>query len=77
MILWLFPLQARAADDAHGGLADLLWPSVNLLILLFSFVTMFLLFVILKKAGMLRVSREHELAGLDISEHGEIEGESY
>jgi len=26
---------------------------------------------------MLRVSREHELAGLDISEHGEIEGESY
>lgn len=34
LILWLFPLQARAADDAHGGLADLLWPSVNLLILL-------------------------------------------
>jgi len=42
-----------------------------------AFITMFLLFFILKKAGMLRVSREHELAGLDISEHGEIEGESY
>jgi ammonia channel protein AmtB len=38
---------------------------------------MFLLFTVLKKLGMLRVSREHELAGLDLSEHGEIEGESY
>jgi ammonia channel protein AmtB len=38
---------------------------------------MFALFVLLKKMGMLRVSREHELAGLDLSEHGEIEGESY
>jgi Amt family ammonium transporter len=42
-----------------------------------AFGTMFLLFVMLKKAGMLRVSREHELAGLDLTEHGEIEGESY
>jgi len=49
----------------------------SLVIPAWAFVTMFLLFVILKKAGMLRVSREHELAGLDISEHGEIEGESY
>jgi len=42
-----------------------------------AFITMFLLFVILKKLGILRVSREHEMAGLDMSEHGEIEGESY
>ena len=49
----------------------------SLIIPAWAFITMFLLFVILKKAGMLRVSREHELAGLDISEHGEIEGESY
>jgi Amt family ammonium transporter len=42
-----------------------------------AFGTMFLLFFVLKKAGMLRVSREHEMAGLDLSEHGEIEGESY
>ena len=42
-----------------------------------AFITMFALFMVLKKAGMLRVSREHELTGLDISEHGEIEGESY
>jgi ammonia channel protein AmtB len=38
---------------------------------------MFGLFMILKKLGILRVSREKELAGLDLSEHGEIEGESY
>jgi Amt family ammonium transporter len=42
-----------------------------------AFITMFLLFTALKKAGMLRVSREHELTGLDVTEHGEIEGESY
>lgn len=42
-----------------------------------AFCTMFALFMMLKKFGILRVSREHELAGLDISEHGEIEGESY
>jgi Amt family ammonium transporter len=49
----------------------------SLIIPAWSFITMYLLFVILKKTGMLRVSREHELAGLDLSEHGEIEGESY
>jgi Amt family ammonium transporter len=49
----------------------------SLVIPAWAFITMFLLFVILKKSGMLRVSREHEMAGLDISEHGEIEGESY
>ena len=42
-----------------------------------AFITMFILFTILKKTGMLRVSREHEIEGLDLSEHGEIEGESY
>lgn len=49
----------------------------SLVIPAWAFVTMFALFMVLKKAGMLRVTREHELAGLDISEHGEIEGESY
>jgi ammonia channel protein AmtB len=38
---------------------------------------MYILFVLMKKLDILRVSREHEMAGLDISEHGEIEGESY
>ena len=33
--------------------------------------------IMFKNLTDLRVSREHELAGLDISEHGEIEGESY
>jgi Amt family ammonium transporter len=35
-----------------------------------SFVTMFILFSIMKAAGILRVSAEDEQAGLDISEHG-------
>jgi len=38
---------------------------------LWAFVTMFILFSILKAVGMLRVSAEEELRGLDIGEHGE------
>jgi Amt family ammonium transporter len=40
-----------------------------------AFATMFGLFIVLKKTGVLRVTREEELAGLDVSEHGEVEGE--
>jgi Amt family ammonium transporter len=47
----------------------------SLVIPLWAFVTMFLFFQILKQTGILRVSREDELAGLDLVEHGEIEGE--
>jgi ammonium transporter, Amt family len=36
-----------------------------------AFVTMFILFSILKAVGMLRVSPDEELRGLDIGEHGE------
>ena len=36
-----------------------------------AFICMFILFSILKATGMLRVSREEELRGLDIGEHGE------
>jgi ammonia channel protein AmtB len=36
---------------------------------------MFVFFLFLKKLDLLRVSREEELAGLDLAEHGEIEGE--
>jgi Amt family ammonium transporter len=68
-----------------GGIATGIFGDYNLgvqvlgsvVIPAWAFATMFILFTILKKTGMLRVSREHELAGLDISEHGEIEGESY
>ncbi len=38
---------------------------------IWAFVTMFILFSILKAIGMLRVSKEEELRGLDIGEHGE------
>lgn len=36
----------------------------------FSFVTMFILFMILKAVGLLRVSPEEEMRGLDVVEHG-------
>ena len=38
---------------------------------LWAFGTMFILFLILKAIGMLRVSKEEELRGLDLGEHGE------
>jgi Amt family ammonium transporter len=47
----------------------------SLVIPLWAFVTMFLFFKVLKQTGILRVTREEELAGLDIVEHGEREGE--
>ena len=46
----------------------------SLVIPLWAFGTMFLFFKVLKQMGMLRVSREDELAGLDLVEHGELEG---
>lgn len=36
-----------------------------------AFVTMFIVFMVLKIAGILRVSREEELEGLDMAEHGQ------
>lgn len=36
----------------------------------FSFVTMFILFMVLKAIGLLRVSPEEEMRGIDIVEHG-------
>ena len=47
----------------------------SVVIPIWAFVTMYILFTVLKKSGMLRVTREEELAGLDIVEHGEIEGD--
>jgi Amt family ammonium transporter len=42
----------------------------SLVIPIYAFVTMFILFTILKSAGLLRVSEEDEMVGLDLSEHG-------
>ena len=41
-----------------------------------AFVTMFIFFTVLKRLGLLRVTRREELAGLDFIEHGEVEGDS-
>ena len=65
-----------------GGLATGIFGEHNLgsqalgsvVIPLWAFSTMFLSFWCLKQMGMLRVSKEEELEGLDIVEHGEIEG---
>ena len=43
----------------------------SVVIPVWAFVTMYALFSVLKRAGMLRVSEEEEILGLDISEHGE------
>ncbi|VGO14895.1 Ammonia channel [Pontiella desulfatans] len=43
----------------------------SVIIPIWAFLTMFVLFSILKAVGMLRVSKEEELRGLDIGEHGE------
>jgi Amt family ammonium transporter len=43
----------------------------SIVIPVWAFATMFILFYILKLAGLLRVSRSEELRGLDIGEHGE------
>ena len=76
---------AHGLCGVWGGIATGIFGDYNLgvqilgslVIPAWAFCTMFLLFMVLKKLGILRVSREHELAGLDLSEHGEIEGESY
>ena len=49
-----------------------IWVQVycSLIIAVWAFVTMLGLFSALKAAGILRVSREEETSGLDVSEHG-------
>ncbi|MGA0368740.1 MAG: ammonium transporter [Kiritimatiellia bacterium] len=54
--------------DETGSFAAQLTGS--LVIPAFAFVTMFILFTILKAVGCLRVSEEDEMIGLDLSEHG-------
>jgi len=43
----------------------------SLVIPAYAFVTMLILFIILKAIGILRVSEEDEMTGLDLSEHGQ------
>ena len=55
-----------------GGGGELLWNQFVGVISVAAFViiTTGIMFTIIKKLGLLRVSREEEIAGLDISEHG-------
>jgi Amt family ammonium transporter len=72
-----FPVHGLAG--VWGGLATWIFgghPMVaqivgSIVIPLWAFVTVFVLFKILKATGLLRVSPADELRGLDISEHGE------
>ncbi|MDD3275756.1 MAG: ammonium transporter [Kiritimatiellales bacterium] len=54
-----------------GGQPMLAQITGSVVIPLWSFVTMFILFSILKKFNALRVSPEEEIRGLDLGEHGE------
>jgi ammonium transporter, Amt family len=56
----LHPSAASLGVQLKGSLSIVAW----------SFVTMFILFSILKAVGLLRVSPEEEQKGLDVSEHG-------
>lgn len=56
-------------SDGYGNVVAQITGS--LVIPAWAFGTMLVLFLILKKVGILRVSKEEELKGLDIGEHGE------
>ena len=55
-----------------SGRGEFVWVQVysTAIICVWAFVTMLILFAILKAMGILRVSAEEETRGLDISEHG-------
>ncbi|MBC8312424.1 MAG: ammonium transporter [Candidatus Marinimicrobia bacterium] len=59
------------ATGIFGGHPILAQVIGSVAIPLWAFITMFLLFSALKSLGMLRVSEEEEILGLDISEHQE------
>ncbi|MEM7031139.1 MAG: ammonium transporter [Chloroflexota bacterium] len=44
----------------------------SVVIPIWAFVTMYILFMVLKSAGVLRVTEEEELQGLDVTEHGSV-----
>ena len=62
-------LFGTGSDLARG---EYIWVQFysTVIICVWAFVTMYALFMLLKAAGMLRVSREEEEMGLDLSEHG-------
>ncbi len=71
--IWGGIATALFSSDAFPGGAHAFMPQLigSIVIPIWAFVTMLILFSILKAAGILRVSREEELKGLDIGEHGE------
>lgn len=62
-------LFGTGSDLARG---EYIWVQLysTVIICVWAFVTMYAVFMVLKAAGMLRVSREEEEMGLDLSEHG-------
>ncbi|HRW06717.1 MAG TPA: ammonium transporter, partial [Caldilineaceae bacterium] len=58
------------AAAIFGGKPMIAQLTGSLVIPIWAFVTAFILFMILKSVGVLRVSPEEEMEGLDLSEHG-------
>ena len=64
---WIF-----SNADMPGGKHEMIPQLVGSVVIpIWAFGTAFIMFSILKAVGMLRVSKEEELRGLDIGEHGE------
>lgn len=56
-------------SDNYGNMVAQITGSI--VIPIYAFVTMFIVFLVLKTLGILRVSEEEEMTGLDLSEHGQ------
>ena len=68
----LFGMNLPEVNDTVLTRAEYIWVQCysTAIICAWAFATMFLLFLVLKVVGLLRVSSEEELTGLDLSEHG-------
>lgn len=68
LVIGIFPNAHNTGDDPATNFVVQLIGTASIAV--WAFVTMMVVFVILKGIGMLRVSAEEETAGLDVSEHG-------
>lgn len=67
----IFGMNIPAAAEGDRMAYILIQLKSTAIVCTWAFVTMFIVFMILKVAGILRVSRDEELEGLDMAEHGQ------